>query len=74
MTSTAIRKVFEGVAERRQMFRIFDRHAQRPNRFKDDAGAVRSTPRRFRLSESVAKVSIISLRWRIYRHYGYWRE
>ncbi len=50
MTSTAIRKVFEGVAERRQMFRMFDRHAQRPNRFKDDAGAVRSTPRRFRLS------------------------
>jgi hypothetical protein len=40
MTSSAIRKVYEGVAERRQMFRMFDRHAQRPDRFEDDAGAL----------------------------------
>jgi hypothetical protein len=31
------RKVFQGVAERRQMFRMFDRHAQRPNRWEIDA-------------------------------------
>ena len=35
--STTIRKVYQGVADRRQMFRMFDRHAQRPNRFDDDA-------------------------------------
>ncbi|MUZ74525.1 DUF1419 domain-containing protein [Agrobacterium vitis] len=35
--STAIRKVFEGVATHQQMFRMFDRHAQRPNRWDDDA-------------------------------------
>jgi hypothetical protein len=35
--STTIRKVYQGVADRRQMFRMFDRHAQRPNRFNDDA-------------------------------------
>lgn len=40
MTSSAIRKVYEGVAERRQMFAMFDRHAQRPDRFNDDAGAL----------------------------------
>ena len=34
-----IRKIFQGVADRRQMFRMFDRHAQRPNRWQDDAGA-----------------------------------
>src|SRR6185437_964954 len=27
-------------ADRRQMFRLFDRHAQRPNRFEDDAGVL----------------------------------
>jgi len=37
-----IRKVFQGVADRRQMFRMFDRHAQRPNRWQDDAGALYS--------------------------------
>ncbi|MBB3458794.1 hypothetical protein FHT86_007120 [Rhizobium sp. BK313] len=36
-TSPAIRKVFQGVATRQQMFRMFDRHAQRPNRWEDDA-------------------------------------
>ncbi len=40
MTPSAIRKVYEGVADRRQMFRMFDRHAQRPNRFDDDAGGL----------------------------------
>ena len=33
-------KIFQGVADRRQMFRMFDRHAQRPNRWEDDAGAL----------------------------------
>lgn len=36
MTPSPIRKVFQGIADRRQMFRMFDRHAQRPNRFEDD--------------------------------------
>lgn len=36
MTLSPIRKVFEGVADRRQMFRMFDRHAQRPNRSEGD--------------------------------------
>lgn len=40
MTHTLIRKVYQGIADRRQMFRMFDRHAQRPNRFEDDAGAL----------------------------------
>ncbi len=32
MTLSPIRKIYQGVADRRQMFRMFDRHAQRPNR------------------------------------------
>ncbi|GLS35305.1 hypothetical protein GCM10010869_08930 [Mesorhizobium tianshanense] len=40
MTLSPIRKVFEGIADRRQMFRMFDRHAQRPNCFEDDAGGL----------------------------------
>lgn len=32
MTLSRIRKVYQGVADRQQMFRMFDRHAQRPNR------------------------------------------
>ncbi|QCL98357.1 DUF1419 domain-containing protein [Agrobacterium tumefaciens] len=42
MTLSTIRKVFEGVADRRQMFRMFDRHAQRPNRWQDDDSALYS--------------------------------
>lgn len=39
MTPTpTIRKVYQDIADRRQMFRMFDRHAQRPNRWQDDAG------------------------------------
>lgn len=38
--STKIRKVYQGVADRRQMFRMFDRHAQRPNRWQDDDSAL----------------------------------
>ncbi|MBB3917648.1 DUF1419 domain-containing protein [Rhizobium fabae] len=34
--SPATRKVFQGVASRQQMFRMFDRHAQRPNRWEGD--------------------------------------
>lgn len=34
---SAIRKVFQGMAARHDMFRLFDRHAQRPNRWEDDA-------------------------------------
>ncbi len=36
-TSSQIRKVYQGTADRHQMFRMFDRHAQRPNRFEGDA-------------------------------------
>lgn len=36
-TPSAIRKVFQSVATRQQMFRLFDRHAQRPSRWEDDA-------------------------------------
>ncbi|MFG1365860.1 DUF1419 domain-containing protein [Xanthobacter versatilis] len=36
MNLPPVRKVFEGVADRRQMFRMFDRHAQRPNRWQGD--------------------------------------
>ncbi|WP_040140783.1 DUF1419 domain-containing protein [Rhizobium etli] len=36
MTSS-IRKVFQGVASRHQMFRMFDRHVQRPDRRDGDA-------------------------------------
>lgn len=38
--SADIRKVFQGVADRRQMFRMFDRHAQRPNRWESDDSAL----------------------------------
>ncbi|QTG17294.1 DUF1419 domain-containing protein (plasmid) [Agrobacterium tumefaciens] len=40
MTLSTIRKVFEGIADRRQMFRMFDRHAQRPNRWEGDDSAL----------------------------------
>jgi hypothetical protein len=36
MIPSPIRKVFQGTADRRQMFRMLDRHAQRPNRSPDD--------------------------------------
>ncbi|TIR50622.1 MAG: DUF1419 domain-containing protein [Mesorhizobium sp.] len=36
--TSPIRKIYQGIADRRQMFRLFDRHAQRPDRFEDDAG------------------------------------
>lgn len=36
MTTSPVRKIFEGVADRRQMYRLFDRHAQRPNRWDGD--------------------------------------
>jgi hypothetical protein len=35
-----IRKVYQGVADRRQMFRMFDRHAQRPDRCEAESGAL----------------------------------
>jgi len=38
MNPSPIRKIFQGVADRRQLFRMFDRHAQRPSRWQDDAG------------------------------------
>ncbi|MFG1428894.1 DUF1419 domain-containing protein [Roseixanthobacter glucoisosaccharinicivorans] len=38
--SVDIRKVFQGVADRRQMFRMFDRHVQRPSRSETDDGAL----------------------------------
>lgn len=35
---TPIRKIFEGVATRAQMFRLFTRHNQRPDRWQTDMG------------------------------------
>jgi len=35
-----IRKVYQGVADRRTMFRMFDRHAQRPNPWQADDSAL----------------------------------
>lgn len=40
MNLSPVRKIFQGVADRRQMFRMFDRHAQRPNRFDGDDSAL----------------------------------
>lgn len=40
MTLSSIRKVFQGIADRRQMFRMFDRHARRPNRWDGDDSAL----------------------------------
>lgn len=41
MTSVSpIRKIYQGVADRRQMFRMFDRHAQRPSRWENDDSAL----------------------------------
>src|SRR6218665_2733973 len=37
ITPSPIRKIYFGVADRRQMFRLFDRHAQRPNRWQNDS-------------------------------------
>lgn len=40
MTSISLaRKVFQGVAKRADMFRMFDRHAKRPDRFDGDQSA-----------------------------------
>ncbi|MFC3721997.1 DUF1419 domain-containing protein [Neoaquamicrobium sediminum] len=41
MTPTPpIRKIHQGIADRRQMFRLFDRHAQRPDRGAADGAAL----------------------------------
>lgn len=40
MNLSLIRKVYQGVADRRQMFRMFDRHAQRPDRFEAENGGL----------------------------------
>lgn len=40
MTLSPIRKVYQGIADRRQMFRMFDRHAQRPKRWERDDAAL----------------------------------
>lgn len=40
MTLSPIRKIYHGIADRQQMFRMFDRHAQRPNRGESDASAL----------------------------------
>jgi hypothetical protein len=37
LSTTPIRKVYQGVADRRQMFRLFDRHSKRPDQNKGDA-------------------------------------
>ena len=40
MSETPIRKIYHGIADRRQMFRMFDRHVQRPNRWAGDDSAL----------------------------------
>jgi hypothetical protein len=40
MTPSSIRKVYQGIADRRQMFRMFDRHEQRTNRSESDSAAL----------------------------------
>jgi len=40
MTLSSIRKVFQGIADRRQMFCLFDRHKQRPGCQEDDPSAL----------------------------------
>lgn len=40
MTLSPIRKIYQGIADRRQMFRMFDRHSQRPNRWENDDSAL----------------------------------
>lgn len=41
MTSVSLpRKVFQGVAKRAELFRMFDRHAKRPDRFDGDRSAI----------------------------------
>lgn len=40
MTVSTIRKVYQGIADRHQMFRMFDRHAQRQNRWEGDDSAL----------------------------------
>ena len=40
MTVSSIRKIYQGIADRRQMFRMFDRHVQRPNRWAGDGSAL----------------------------------
>jgi hypothetical protein len=40
MTLSAIRKVYQGTADRHQMFRLFDRYAQRPRVFDSDTSAL----------------------------------
>jgi hypothetical protein len=37
---SSVRKIYQGVADRRQMHRLFDRHAQRPNRWENDDSAL----------------------------------
>jgi hypothetical protein len=41
MIPFSMRKIYQGAADRRQMFRMFDRHAQRPNRSPDDGALYR---------------------------------
>ncbi|RUV66383.1 DUF1419 domain-containing protein, partial [Mesorhizobium sp. M5C.F.Cr.IN.023.01.1.1] len=38
--TSSIRKIYQGIADRRQMFRLFDRHAQRPDRWQNDDSAL----------------------------------
>ena len=40
MNLPTFRKVFQGVADRRRMFRMFDRHAVRPNRWERDPSSL----------------------------------
>jgi len=40
MNLSPIRKIYQGIANRQQMFRMFDRHAQRPKRWERDDAAL----------------------------------
>ena len=40
MTQSSIRKIYLGIADRRQMLRLFDRHAERPRRWETDDSAL----------------------------------
>lgn len=64
MTLTAIRKIYQGVADRRQTFRMFDRHAQRPDRWqKDDRGLFTGEWFEVRQSEHDYMLNILQPLW-----------
>ncbi|MEM5495767.1 DUF1419 domain-containing protein [Hoeflea sp. AS16] len=47
-----IREIYFGTTDRRQMFRLFDRHEQRPDRWQNDDSAL-CTGERFEIARAV---------------------